>query len=160
MHKLLVTLAAMVLLSVSAFADKKDAFKKAASVNGPSCDLIPYDDLNDGCREAYKEQTVWCTGEKELGCPGLKKDDPKDREIAKERRDNATQCIKDRNYTADKFASAVSRLESENETDPEMRGYIDTLKGKIRTSIQNHANTIEQVENRQRKCDNIYNGRD
>jgi len=146
--------------ALPALADKKDEFKKAAAVNGPSCELIPYGDLYGNCRDAYREQTPWCTGEKELGCPGLKQADPRDREIAKERRDNAAECIKKRHYTIDKFIAALSRLESDNDNDPEIRGYIDTIKEKIKASIQKHGDAIGEVENRQRKCDNVYNQRD
>jgi len=160
MHKVLVTLCVLVLCSTSALADKKDEFKKAAGVNGPSCDLIPYSNLNYDCTTAYGEQRGWCTGDKERGCDGLNKTDPKDHETAKERRDNAAECIKKRNYTIGKFIEAMKMLNDDNESDPEIRGYIETLKQKIQKSIDDHKNTIGQVENRQRKCDNVYNGRD
>src|SRR6266849_11142688 len=98
MRQILIAVGILVLCSVFAAADKKDDFKKAASVNSPSCDLIPYDSINTSCRDAYRNQRDWCTGDRERGCADLRKDDPKDRDTAKERRDNAAQCIENRKY--------------------------------------------------------------
>jgi hypothetical protein len=159
MRKLLFLFCVLAMCALPALADDKDDFKKAASVNGPSCDLIPYSTLRTNCRTASGEQNRWCTGDKELGCDKLNPADPKDRDTAKDRRDNAAECINKRNDTMGKFKDALSQLTNENTSDPETRGYIDTLKTKIQKSIDDHTGTIGQVENRRRKCDDVYNGR-
>ncbi len=157
-----VTLAFVIalVLSVSAFADKKDDFKKAASVNGPSCDLIPYSSLNSSCRDAYSQQRDWCTGDRERGCADLKQSDPKDRDIAKERMENARQCIDKRKYTMSKFEDASSQLDSERDSDQEILDLAKTIKEKIDRSIEDHKQALQQVENRREKCDRVYSGRD
>jgi hypothetical protein len=152
--------AIVLLIAVSAFADKKDDFKKAASVNGPSCDLIPYSSLNSSCRDAYSQQRDWCTGDRERGCSDLKQNDPKDRETAKERRDNANQCIDKRKYVMSKFEDASSQLASESDSDPEIRELAKTIREKIDRSIEDHKNALREVENRRAKCDRVYSGRD
>src|SRR5579859_864918 len=92
-----------------ALADtKKEKFEAAARNSG--CGLIPYDDLNSSCREHYGKQRDWCTGDRERGCGDLNKDDAKDRQIAKERRDNAIECLERRKYVRKIYDDAVDRL--------------------------------------------------
>jgi hypothetical protein len=146
--------------SYFAAADKKDDFKKAASVSGPSCDLIPYDSTNSSCRSAYAKQREWCTGDRERGCADLKKDEPKDREIAKERRDNAAQCFENRKYVRSKFEDAVSQLKSESDPDPEIQALAKTLIEKINRTIDEHRGALEDTDKRREKCDRVYSGRD
>jgi len=160
MRQILIPLGILVLCSHFAAGDKKDSFKKAASVNGPSCDLIPYDSTNTSCREAYSKQRDWCTGERERGCADLKKDDPKDRDIAKERRDNAAQCFENRKYVRSKFEDALSQLKSESDPDPEIQALAKTLIEKINQSIEGHRGPLEETDKRRDKCDRVYNGRD
>jgi vacuolar-type H+-ATPase subunit I/STV1 len=161
MRRIVVPLGLLVLCSLFAVADKKDDFKKAASVNGPSCDLIPYSNMNSNCRDAYSKQREYCTGDRERGCDDLKKDDPQDREIAKERRDNAAQCIENRKYVRKKFDDAVDELKREsNDPDPEIQTLSKTLIEKINQSIEDHKQALDQTERRRDKCDKKYNGND
>ena len=161
MRQIFIPVGILVLCSVFAAADKKDDFKKAASVNSPSCDLIPYDSLNTSCRDAYRNQRDWCTGDRERGCADLKKDDPKDRDTAKERRDNAAQCIENRKYVRSKFDDAVSHLKSESsDPDAEIQTLSKTLIEKIEQSIEDHKKALEETEKRRDRCDRVYNGRD
>jgi len=160
MRRLTLPLGMLLLLAVPALADKKDDFKKAASVNGASCDLIPYSSLNSSCRDAYSQQRDWCTGDRERGCADLKQSDEKDRDIAKERLENAKQCIDKRKYVMSKFEDASSQLSSESDSDPEIRELAKTIKDKIDQSIEDHKKALQEVENRREKCDRVYNGRD
>src|SRR5713226_3415196 len=93
---LLVVLGLIFCLRIALADTKKEKFEAAARSSG--CDLIPYDDLNSSCRDHYSKQREWCTGDRERGCGDLNKDDPKDREIAKERRNNAIECLDRRKY--------------------------------------------------------------
>ena|ERR1700685_1579162 len=93
-------------LCAVALGDTKDDFKKASQAN-QGCDLIPYSTIQSSCRDNYSKQRDWCTGDKEQGCRGMNKSDPKDRETAKERRDNAIRCIEYRTYQVKIFQDAL-----------------------------------------------------
>jgi hypothetical protein len=157
MNRIALTLGICFLTAISAFADKKDDFKKAASVNGPSCDLIPYDTLNYNCRQDYGKQRDWCTGDKELGCKGLNQENESDRNTAKERRDNAAECYKRRIDVRQRYKDALDKLNSEN--DPDIQDYVKTLKDKINDSIQKHQDALDDTEKRRDTCDRVYNKR-
>ncbi|MGH9747610.1 MAG: hypothetical protein ACRD59_16060 [Candidatus Acidiferrales bacterium] len=149
-------------LSTIALAGSKVEEFRAAAAENEGCRLIPYQDLQSSCRENYGEQRNWCTGERERGCGDLKKDDLKDREIAKERRDNASQCLVHRKYVRKIYADAVDRLRSDQDSsdnDAEVRSLAKVIKGKIEATFENHDSTIRDTERRRDTCDNVYNGR-
>jgi hypothetical protein len=137
----------------------KDEFKKAAGANS-GCYLIPYSAIYDRCRDNYPKQTEWCTGAKEAGCRGMNKSDPKDRELAKERRDNAAKCIEYRNYQTGIFEDSVNELKKESSNpDQEIKAMAEIILNKTVASIEQHKDATKQVENRRDTCDEIYNNR-
>ncbi len=151
---LLVVLGFTFCLRIALADTKKEKFEAAA--RGSGCNLIPYDDLNSSCREHYGKQREWCTGDKERGCGDLNKDDPKDREIAKERRDNAKECLERRKYVRTIYDSAVGRLK--DESDPDIKPLAQDLINKINDGISGHKKALEDTEIRRDKCDKVYNG--
>jgi hypothetical protein len=146
-------------LSVSTFAsDTKEEFRDAA--RGTGCKLIPWEDLRAACYTLYGEQNEWCTRDKKLSCNDLDKDKPDDREIAKERRENASQCIAKRAEVKKAYDEALEHLEKESENpDPDVKQLASEIIEKIKAEQQGHATATEQTENRRRKCDDVYNGR-
>jgi hypothetical protein len=151
---LLIVLGVMFCLRIALADTKKEKFEAAA--RGSGCDLIPYDDLNSSCREHYGKQREWCTGDKERGCGDLNKDDPKDRETAKERRDNARECFERRKYVRKIYDDAVGRLKDESDSD--IKPLAQDLINKINGGIDGHKQALEDTEKRRDKCDKVYNG--
>lgn len=136
-----------------------DDFKKASRESG--CKLIPYDDLSTNCYEDYQKQKEWCTGEKNLGCKDLDKNKEEDRSIAKERKDNASQCISWRLQVKKSYDLALDKLnydQSHNEN-PEIRSLaVDIIQG-IAKEEENHRNKEGEVENRRKTCEDVENNR-
>jgi hypothetical protein len=154
-YVVLVVVGVVIVLCGNALADtKKEKFERAARSNG--CDLIPYDDFNSSCREHYGKQREWCTGDRERGCGDLNKDVPKDRETAKERRDNAKECLERRQYVRKIYSDARDRLR--DESDAEIKPLADEIIRKIEEGRSGHEDVMRDTENRAKKCDDVYNG--
>jgi hypothetical protein len=151
---LLVVLGLMFCLRIAVADSKKEKFQEAARSSG--CALIPYDDLNSSCREHYGKQREWCTGDKERGCGDLNKGEPKDREIAKERRDNAIECLDRRKYVRKIYDDAVDRLKGES--DPDIKPLAEDIINKINDGVSGHKQALEDTDKRREKCDRVYNG--
>jgi hypothetical protein len=147
-----------VLSAIVLAGTKKDDFKDA--VRGDGCKMIPYSDLSSRCYDTYQKQRDWCTGDRELGCKDLNKDDPKDRETAKTRRDNAVECLEHRRYVLKTFADTVDRLKSESsDPDPEIKSLAEQIIKNIEATRQGHEDKIREADNRRETCDARYNGR-
>lgn len=146
-------------LSAIAFAwSKKEDFQEAARSSG--CGLIPYSSENSSCRDNYAKQREWCTGDRELGCSDLKKDNPSDRELAKTRRDNAKECLEHRRYVRKIFDDAASRLRDEDDpSDAEIKALAQKIIDKIQEGRSGHEDAMRDTERRRDKCDDVYNGR-
>lgn len=142
-------------LSGIAWAASKSDFEQAARSSG--CNLIPYASEQGSCREHYAKQREWCSGDRERGCGDLKKEDPKDRETAKERRENAKECVEKRKYVRSIYANVVDRLKGESE--PEIKPLAQQIISKIEDGRGAHEDAIRDAERRRDKCDDVYNGR-
>jgi hypothetical protein len=147
-------------LCISTFAlvfGKKEDFQEAVRSSG--CGLIPYSLKRESCRENYTKQREWCTGDRERGCNDLKKEDPKDRQEAKERRDNAEQCGDYRKAVRQLFQDASDRLRDEDDpNDPDIKRLAQDIANKIDEGKAGHEAAMHDTENRRQKCDDVYHG--
>jgi hypothetical protein len=151
---LLFALGLMFCLRMALAQTKKEKFEEAARSSG--CALIPYDDLNSSCRDHYSKQRDWCTGDRERGCGDLSKDDPKDRALAKDRRDNAIECLERRKYVRKIYEDAVDRLKGEGDAD--IKPVAQEIINKIDAGADGHKQALEDTDKRREKCDKVYNG--
>lgn len=127
---------------------KKDFEKAAQETIG--CRLIPYGQLYDSCRAAYDRQGNWCTGDKERGCADLPKDQ---KDEARNRRDNAAECLKYRKEVRQVYSDTIDRLKGEKQDD--IRPLAEEIIKRIEATFPNHDGEIEKTERRRKTCNDL-----
>lgn len=133
-----------------------------AAARGSGCDLIPYDDLQTNCHGAYGEVREWCKGDKEKGCGKLDPGKEEDRAIAKERKDNAIECLKKREYLKEKiYDVALEKLDrDESHSDvPEIRPLATEIIKKIKAGQEDHEQVMVNTKERRDKCQKVEDNR-
>ena len=156
-----ISLAGVLCVPVRA-GDRLDEFKEAA--RGSGCNLIPYSSLRSDCFEENKPKKEYCRPPKNAGCSSLNKENEEDRNVAKERKDNAIACITARGRVREVYVKAVDMLtyDAGHDDIPEVKSLANDIISKINDAeeIRGHEIALQQDKNRRDKCEAVENNRE